>query len=191
MNIIYKGYHIFAFSDTHGRHSELKIPQETDILICAGDGVNGLALAELQDFFSWYASIPAKLRLFVAGNHELVFDLYPEEAKSIIPKDIVLLENSGICFDGIKFYSVAARPWLHQKIAIPPRTDFLITHGPAKGFLDNDTGCLLLRQAILNDKPHYHIFGHVHALGNQIYRRTCTTFCNISCLNDLEIELEK
>lgn len=43
----------------------------------------------------------------------------------------------------------------------------------------------------LNDKPHYHIFGHVHALSNQIYRRTCTTFCNISCLNDLEIELEK
>lgn len=181
MIINYKGHHIFALSDTHGRHSELKIPQESDILICAGDGVNGFELSELQDFFCWYASIPAKLRLFVAGNHEFVFDLYPEETKSIIPGGIIFLENSGISFQGIKFYSVAARPWLHQEVKIPADTDFLITHGPAAGFLDNNTGCPLLRRTVLRDKPHFHLFGHVHTLGNQTYRGLSTTFCNISC----------
>lgn len=186
MNIECKGHHIFAFSDTHGKHSELNIPSKADILICAGDAVNGLTLSELQDFFNWYVSIPVKLRIFVAGNHELVFDLYPKEAKSIIPNSIVFLENGGILFDSIHFYSVSARPWLHQETTIPADTDFLITHGPPLGFLDNDTGCSLLRQIDLRDKPHYHLFGHVHDRGHQISKNRWTTFYNISHHNYLK-----
>lgn len=37
MMIRYKGFNIFAFSDTHGKHEEVQIPPDTDILICAGD----------------------------------------------------------------------------------------------------------------------------------------------------------
>ncbi len=35
----------------------------------AGSIRGGRADAELKDFFAWYNSIPARLRIFVAGNH--------------------------------------------------------------------------------------------------------------------------
>ena len=31
MMIRYKGFNIFAFSDTHGKHKEVQIPPDTDI----------------------------------------------------------------------------------------------------------------------------------------------------------------
>lgn len=40
MKIDYKGKQLFAFSDTHGMHRKLSIPQDTDILIYAGDVVS-------------------------------------------------------------------------------------------------------------------------------------------------------
>lgn len=35
----YKEHRIFAFSDSHGMHKRLHIPEEADILLCAGDVV--------------------------------------------------------------------------------------------------------------------------------------------------------
>ena len=32
-----KNKYIFAFSDTHGQHHRLKVPEDVDIVICAGD----------------------------------------------------------------------------------------------------------------------------------------------------------
>lgn len=40
MRLDYKGKHLFAFSDTHDMHRDLSIPENTDILICAGDVVS-------------------------------------------------------------------------------------------------------------------------------------------------------
>lgn len=186
MLIPYLKHNIFAFADTHGLHNRLTIPPETDILICAGDGVNNIDDDELQRFLCWYANQPAKLRIFIAGNHELQFDLYPQEAVAMIPKGITFLENSGCEYDGISFYSVAARPWLHQENRLPANIDFLITHGPAKGFLDDNNGCCLLRNMILKYKPHYHIFGHIHSLGNQIKTEAKTSFLNVSYFNQFD-----
>ncbi|MEG0950140.1 MAG: metallophosphatase domain-containing protein [Bacteroidales bacterium] len=183
MIINYKGVRIFIFSDTHGDHHKLPIPTNIDIIICAGDVVNGLSNPELERFFKWYASIPADLRIFVAGNHELIFDLFPEEAKSLIPNNIVLLENSGISYKKIKFYSVAARGWLHYETEIPNNTDILITHGPPLGILDNQQGCALLRKAVFKSKPAYHLFGHIHSLGNHTKTINNIRFCNVSYQN--------
>ncbi len=180
MIIPYKNHTVFAFSDTHGMHSRLTIPPEADILICAGDGVEGIEEQELSDFFNWYVAQPARLRIFVAGNHELLFDLCPEEAQSLIPKGITLLEDSGIRYDGISFYSLAARPWLHQAVDIPPGVDFLITHGPAKGMLDEGTGCTLLEDIVLKHKPRNHVFGHIHSYGNQMKACSDTASYNVS-----------
>lgn len=175
MIIPYKDHTVFAFSDTHGMYSRLIIPSETDILICAGDGVEGIEEQELSDFFMWFAAQPARLRIFVAGNHELLFDLCPDDARLLIPKGITLLEDSGIKYDGINFYSVAARPWLHQKQEIPSDIDFLVTHGPVKGILDEGTGCSLLKDIVTKYKPHNHVFGHIHSCGNQMKVGSNTT----------------
>ena len=137
MVIPFKGHTIFAFSDTHGMYRRIAIPADTDILICAGDACEGFNPADLQDFFAWYISIPAKLRIFVPGNHDRIFNQEPIRARNLIPGGVLYLENDVVEFDDIKFYSVPARPYLRDtKATIPSGIDFLITHGPAYSYLD-------------------------------------------------------
>ena len=185
MKINYKRHSIFAFSDTHGYHQRLIIPEGTEILICAGDVTSGFSSSELTQFLIWYSSLPAKLKIFVAGNHEIIFNSFIEKAKSLIPNDIVLLENSGIMYKDISFYSVAARSMLRNDITIPENTDFFITHGPVEGVLDNEQGCPLLRKAVFRSKPKYHIFGHVHGFGSQMEEINNIRFCNVSYFNKM------
>ena len=186
MLIDYKGHTIFAFSDTHGMYQRLFIPAEADILICAGDACEGFNPANLQDFFAWYTSIPAKLRIFVPGNHDRSFNQEPTRARNLIPDGVVYLENEGLEFDGIKFYSVPARPYLKNPVTIPSDVDFLITHGPAYSYLDRDLGCKQLFLSVASARPKYHIFGHVHEEG--LKRKAVlggTTFLNISYFEKL------
>ena len=61
---------IFAFSDTHDKHKELQVPENVDIVICAGDAVeDNLAGNEYDDFIEWFAPLPCKSKVFVPGNH--------------------------------------------------------------------------------------------------------------------------
>ncbi len=191
MVIPFKGHTVFAFADTHGMYRRLSIPADADILICAGDACEGFNPADLQDFFAWYTSIPAKLRIFVPGNHDRIFNQDPIRAQQLIPCRVVYLENDGMEFDGIKFYSVPARPYLRDtKATIPSGIDFLITHGPAYSHLDRDLGCKNLFLSVASARPKYHIFGHVHEEGLQ--RKAMlggTTFLNVSYFEELRRNL--
>ncbi len=192
MLIDYKGHKIFAFSDTHGMYRRLSIPADTDILICAGDACEGFSPADLKDFFAWYKSIPANLRIFVPGNHDRIFNQEPILARNLIPDGVVYLENEGLEFDGIKFYSVPARPYLKTPISILADVAFLITHGPAYSYLDRDLGCKQLFLSVASSRPKYHIFGHVHEEGLQ--RKAMlggTTFLNVSYFEELRRNLER
>ena len=192
MLIEYKGHKIFAFSDTHGMYRRLAVPADVDILICAGDACEGFNPADLEEFFTWYAAIPAKLRIFVPGNHDRIFNTNPDRAKSLIPDEVVYLENEGLEYDGIRFYSVPARPYLKTQLAIPKDVDFLITHGPAYGYLDRGLGCKNLYLSIASARPKYHIFGHVHEEG--LKRKAMlggTTFLNVSYFEELRKTLKR
>ena len=61
----YKGHRIFAFSDTHGMHRRLYIPESADILLCAGDVVSGIGKDGFGDFFFWLLSHPASLYIYL------------------------------------------------------------------------------------------------------------------------------
>ena len=126
MLIPYKNHLICAFSDTHGLHHDLDFPEDAEILVCAGDNIDGLSNEELQEFLEWYATIPAKLRLFVAGNHEVICEVDPESFKEMLPEGIVWLEDGEYIYEDIKFYSVNARPWLHNPVEIPADVDILM-----------------------------------------------------------------
>jgi predicted phosphodiesterase len=181
-----KGHKIFAFADTHGLYRRLSVPADADILVCAGDACEGFAPDELKDFFAWYNSIPAIIRIFVAGNHDMVFDQQPEYARSLVPEGVKFLENDGIEFKGIMIYSVAARPYLGGAVVLPDGIDFLITHGPAYGHLDRGEGDRDLYLAIAKARPKYHIFGHVHEEG--LKREAIlggTTYLNVAYFNSL------
>ena len=186
MLIEYKENKLFAFADTHGMYRRLFVPAETDILICAGDACEGFNPTDLKDFFSWYSSIHANLRIFVPGNHDRIFNTNPARARTLIPDGVIYLENDGLEFDGIKFYSVPARPYLKTPVTIPEDVDFLITHGPAYGYLDRGLGCKNLYLSIANSCPKYHIFGHIHEEG--LKRKAMlggTTYLNVSFFEEL------
>ena len=82
----YKEHRIFAFSDSHGMHRRLYIPETADILLCAGDVVSSFGKDGMENFFSWLLSHPARLYIFVAGNHELFLEDTPEIAESLLLK---------------------------------------------------------------------------------------------------------
>lgn len=110
----------------------------------------------------------------------------PTRAWNLIPECVVYLENKGIEFDGIKFYSVPARPYLKTSVTIPADVDFLITHGPAYSYLDRDLGCKQLFLSLASARPKYHIFGHVHE--EDLQRKAIlggTTFLNVSYFEEL------
>lgn len=186
MLIEYKGHALFLFADTHGMYRRLAVPVDTDILICAGDACEGFNPADLEDFFAWFAAIPAKLRIFVPGNHDRIFNTNQDRARSLIPDGVVYLENEGLELDGIKFYSVPARPYLKTQLPIPEDVDFLITHGPAYGYLDKGLGCRNLFLSMASARPKYHIFGHIHEEG--LKRKAMlgsTTYLNVSYFEHL------
>lgn len=67
-------------------HNRLHIPEESDILLCAGDVVSGFGKDGMENFFSWLLSYPAKFYIFVAGNHELFLEDSLEQTISFLPK---------------------------------------------------------------------------------------------------------
>ena len=150
MILDYKGKRLFAFSDTHGRHRDLSIPQSADILVCVGDVVSDFQENGLEDFLDWFSSCPAKLRLFIPGNHEVIFDICPEETRYLIPANITLLEDCGIEYEGITFYSISSRKiqqmeWIGEECGLSVDTDFLITHIPPEGVLDETLSKILCK----------------------------------------------
>ena len=69
MDILWSNFndmHIFAFSDTHGSHRLLQVPENVDIIICAGDAVeDDLKGGEYDDFIEWLSSLSARWKIFV------------------------------------------------------------------------------------------------------------------------------
>ena len=69
---------------------------------------------------------------------------------------------------------------------IPEDTDILLTHGPPHAILDrcpHSVGCVELRDKILEVKPEYHIFGHIHE-DRGVYFDGDTRYLNVSSLDE-------
>jgi len=179
---------IEAFADTHGRHREYYYDcNATDILVCAGDVCDGGDEEQMKDFFAWFAQQPAKYKLFVPGNHDLPFDLDPENALQYIPDSVRYIEQGEIIIDDIKFYILPARMGLHKETApknLPADIDILLTHCPPKDILDGDVhcGCPILRELVDKAKPKIHIFGHCHQTAGKKVRINETGFWNVAIL---------
>lgn len=125
--------------------------------------------------------------------------------KNNLPKGVIYLENSGIDIEGINIWGSPTTPWFHgdswafnkhrgEEIEqtwdqIPVNTDILITHGPAKHFVDYEedsqtyVGCEDLKRRIDIIKPTLHISGHIHS-GRGYSRNSNTEFINASILNN-------
>ena len=201
-------------SDTHSKHKQITedLPGG-DILLCAGDISSMGYKHEIKEFCAWFDKIKNyNHKIFIAGNHDWLFQKNPELAKEIVAgyKTITYLQDETITIDGINIYGSPWQPefynWafnlprngeeITKKWAeIPENTDILITHGPAWGYLDNingrmdKLGCELLTERILTINPKIHLCGHIHT-GNGYRFNGKTHFVNAAVLDERYIYMQ-
>jgi Icc-related predicted phosphoesterase len=174
---------IVCLSDTHNCHEQIIVP-DGDILIHAGDATIRGTIDEIVFFNEWFANLPHPHKIFVAGNHDWLFETNNRYARTLLDSSIHYLQDSPVEIEGIKFYGSPYQPrffdWAFNLMRgaelaekwklIPEDTDVLITHGPPFGILDEvpraywieNTGCEELRKRVEIVRPKLHIFGHIH-----------------------------
>ena len=191
-----------AISDTHGFHADLSLP-EGDVLVHAGDVSMRGREAEIIPFLEWFSEQDFQYKIFIAGNHDFYFEKNSsEKIKSVIPKNIIYLNDSGITIDKINIWGSPVQPWFfdwafnrrrgndirnHWNL-IPANTTLLLTHGPAYGLHDKTkagekVGCEDLLETIQAIKPRVHVCGHIHEAYGQTEKKE-TLFINASVLNE-------
>lgn len=193
---------ITFISDTHGKHrsNKLQLP-ESEIIIHAGDFTSMGKLEEVIDFLKWYSELPHPHKILIGGNHDFLLEKNALLFKSLLPDNIVYLENESSKIEGIKIWGSPITPWFYDWAfnrergedirryweQIPDDVDILVTHGPPYNQGDRTArgervGCEDLLKKVLQIQPKYHVFGHIHeAYG--ITQNEHTTFINASCLN--------
>ena len=192
MLIEYKSHKIFAFADTLGLNYRLQIPKDADILICVGDctkqiGRNDYVDVEFQKFLGWFSRQPAQLKIYVPSDNDVMYMVNPEAALLLVPHCITVLENEGIEFEGISFYSRINRSQSFREDVndVPFGVDFLITHVPAEDSLYKGIGDRKLKVIIKEVKPKFHLFGHIYGEGVNMKTIGTTTYCNVSAFNQI------
>lgn len=185
---------IVCISDTHLRHRSYPIDvPECDLLIHSGDALSQGTEAELRQFAPWFDGLKAQNKIFVAGNHDWIFEKDNALARKLLPKDVIYLQDEQVEVDGLKIYGSPWQPefceWAFNLVrgwplrkkweAVPAGIDILVTHGPPMGILDfshfgnEHVGCADLRQELCRIKPKLHCFGHIHgAYGTSRWAQT-------------------
>lgn len=175
-----------------------------DILVAAGDICPYGSMEDVKWFARWIAKQPYKYKILIAGNHDKPFEKQNDLARALTASEapgIHYLQDSPIKIEGILFYG---SPWTPTFMdwhfmadrgvpirakweKIPKGTDVLITHGPPATILDNvngtPQGCSDLFERVMQVKPTYHIFGHIHEGYGRIQREG-TTFVNASICSE-------
>lgn len=207
---------ILAFSDTHNKHNDIRFNEwieeylkETtiDVIICCGDF--STSQKSFEGFVSWYAKLPIKNKIMIAGNHDEVLENKNSRDGNILlmkEEGLIYLEDTSIIIDDVKFYGTPWTPmfmnWhfmgsenqLKKKFEkIDEDINVLISHTPPYGILDvvkynnvpfHHAGSTPLAEKIgrkLKDLK-LHVFGHIHE-DYGIIKKDGITFANVSTLN--------
>jgi len=173
---------IVIISDTH-THLNPHLPLG-DILVHAGDFTSTGTPAQVNQFLQWFSAQPHRHKIFIAGNHDRLFEDAPEQAAQLLAEypNLIYLQDSAIQVEGINFWGSPWQPEFNDWAfnlrrggprlreawnRIPIDTDVLITHGPPHGILDQvrggpHLGCEELKIRLAAVKPKVHVFGHIH-----------------------------
>lgn len=179
---------IVATSDTHFVPVQGWIPGG-DVFIHAGDLMTDGYPSEWKERVDWLASLPHKVKIFVAGNHDFHLQVYPGPALQNLRaagvlvvgkpafKEVVELPN-GMNLLGLPGVS-EMRNWAFNRsevdmlnhvgdLAHAGRVDIVVSHSPVKGILDFSdrdnmhAGISSYRWILANCKPSVWICGHIH-----------------------------
>lgn len=200
-------------SDLHTKYKQVETHLLCgDIIICAGDVSSRGYEHEIRDFCRWFSNLDYKYKVFIAGNHDFLFQTKPQKALEILNNyNIIYLEDNTVNIQGLNIYGTPWQPWfcdwafnlprngeeLKEKWDnIPLNTSILVTHSPAFGILDKvigeniPLGCELLTSKILEVKPKIHICGHIHS-GYGYKFDGSTHYFNASVLNEQYVYTQK
>ena len=190
---------IVVTSDTHTKHWKIKIP-DGDVFIHAGDiSFFNHSNDHYDDFDDWLVTLPHKHKIFIAGNHDVLFESDRTHALRLVPNG-VFLQDESVEIGGLKFYGSAWQPayynWafnIHREedlakqwAKIPEDVDVLITHTPPYQIADityNDqqnAGCKALAKRLQKVYPKLHVFGHIHSCGGFRKQIGNTFFANVA-----------
>ena len=178
---------IVCISDTHNKLSRVDIP-DGDILVHTGDATYNGNIREVSKFNNDLGKLKHPIKIFVPGNHDILFQQQESIARSIMTNANVLIDEF-MAVNGIKIYGSPWQPWFYdwafnfkedddsQAIntwsMIPDNIDILLTHGPPFGIRDtahrllslgedSRVGCPHLLRRVKEVRPKFHIFGHIH-----------------------------
>jgi Icc-related predicted phosphoesterase len=196
---------IVAVSDLHGNLPDIP---PCDLLLIAGD-ITPVTNHHLDfqahwldtNFRWWLKAVPAQQIVYVAGNHDLIF----QEKPHLVPKDLpaVYLQDSRFRWRGLNIWGTPWQPWffdwafnLHEpELAakwklIPPDTDILVVHGPPYAYGDGvperdgvrHTGSMALLARIREIRPKLVVFGHIHE-GRGEWRVGESVLANVTLVN--------
>jgi len=203
-----KAVKLVVVSDTHN-NNDIVIPYG-DILIHCGDFTMKGTSSEVLAFCDWLESQRHPHKVVICGNHDmgLEFESQPRSPEMAIAYKrlkglCTLLQNSSANIEGLKFWGSPYTPYISKKSKmgfqdssenlikyweqIPENIDVLITHGPPRNFgdrilLGKNVGCENLLKRVLEVKPRYHLFGHIHeAYGT--YKMNNCVFVNAAICN--------
>lgn len=193
---------IVSTSDTHTKHWNIDVP-DGDVFVHAGDiSFFNHSNDHYSDFDDWLVTLPHKHKVFIAGNHDVLFERDRKHALRLVPNGI-FLQNKSVEIEGIKFYGSAFQPayynWAFniyreedlakQWAKIPDDTDVLITHTPPYQIADvaygnhgnlESVGCKALAKRLQEIYPKLHVFGHIHAGAGFKKQIGNTFFANVS-----------
>ena len=170
---------IVALADTHGFHDALTVP-DGDILIHAGDLTRLGTLPEIDRAARFFAALPHRHKILVAGNHDFGFQRERGAAVGLL-RGITYLEDEEITVLGLRIhgspwqpeffgwaFNLPRGPALAERWSLIDRgLDVLVTHGPPRDIGDETRdgrheGCSDLRQRVEQVPPRVHLFGHIH-----------------------------
>jgi len=192
-------------SDTHTKHNYIGIKDyEADVIIHCGDISGNGGIQAITEFLKWFGDLEQfKHKIFIAGNHDWLFERANLRAREVVPDNVIYLEDEEVVIDGVKFYGTPVQKpfcnWAFNKPegrlvshwqAIPDNTDVLITHSPPYSIGDyvpwNRThhgSPSLYKEIVERIKPKIHCFGHIHE-GYGIKHFKDIIFINASCLDE-------
>jgi predicted phosphohydrolase len=147
---------ILHCSDTHEERVSNHSEEQYDIFIFSGDFApqhvilkEGSPAAEesVRRFNAWLGRIPAKHKIVVAGNHDMVFETWGPARVAAMLTNAIYLCDSGVSVEGLYIWG---SPWIawggggferhrapaHPWRSVPTECDVLVTHSPPGGIMD-------------------------------------------------------
>lgn len=196
-------------SDNHNRDLSSIVFPDGDLLLHCGDLTMNGTIPEVSRALLELSNIATKYKygcVFIAGNHDWLFEKNPALALSIVKEysNLTYLHDETITIENLKIFGSPYQPefcqWAFNEPRghrlrrhwdlIEPRTDIIMTHGPVSGIhdyipWDNEyVGCVDLRHKVLEIKPKLFVCGHIHLNGGKIEEFNGIKFVNASICDE-------